>query len=75
MRGWAWKLFMAYAVFGLTNQILRHFFFDDAYYLGMAMNVAAVLALTPRDVQVAFGIKEPAAAQLDLPTRSPLDRD
>jgi hypothetical protein len=75
VRAWAWKLFMVWAVIGLTTQILRHFFFDDAFYLGMALNVVAVLALTPRDVQVAFGIKEPPTARLDLPTRNPLDRD
>ena len=75
LRSWAWKLFMAWAVFSLTLQILRHFFFDDPFYLGMAINVIAVLALTPRDVQVAFGIRKPPNAQLDLPTRNPLDRD
>ena len=74
-RSWAWKLFMTWAVFGLTNQILRHFFFGDANYFGMTVNVIAVFALTPRDVQVAFGIKEPPSARLDLPTRNPLDRD
>jgi hypothetical protein len=75
MRSWAWELFMIWAVAGLTYQILRHFFFDDAFYLGLALYVVAVFALTPRDVQVAFGIKEPPAAQLDRPTRNPLDRD
>jgi hypothetical protein len=75
VRSWAWELFMAWAVIGLASQILRHFFFDDATYVGMALYVVAVFALTPRDVQIAFGIRKPANAELERPTRNPLDRD
>ncbi len=74
-RPWAWALFMAWAVVGLTSQILRHFSFDDADYVAMTLFVVAVFALTPRDVQVAFQIREPANIQLDKRTRNPLDRD
>jgi hypothetical protein len=57
MRAWAWKLFMTLAVIGLTIQILRHFSFGDARYARMALDAFIVFALTPRDVQVAFGIR------------------
>ncbi|MGH3038981.1 MAG: hypothetical protein ACRDLZ_06170 [Gaiellaceae bacterium] len=75
MRPWAWKLFMMLAVVGLTIQILRHFSFGDPRYGRMALNAFIVLALTPRDVQVAFGIRPPPNADLTQPTRNPLDRD
>jgi hypothetical protein len=73
MKPWAWKLFMTLAVVGLTIQILRHFSFGDARYARMALNAFIVLALTPRDVQVAFGIRPPANADLARTTRNPLD--
>ena len=73
MRPWAWKLFMTLAVFGLTVQILRHFSFGDPRYARMAVNAFAVFALTPSDVQVAFGIRPPPNADLAHPTRNPLD--
>lgn len=75
MRRWAWQAFMTWAVIGLTLQILRHFFYDDANYVGMAINTFAVLALTPRDTQVAFGVRLPENVELAQPTRNPLDRD
>ena len=73
MRPWAWKLFMTLAVIGLTVQILRHFSFGDAKYGRMALNAFIVFALTPRDIQVAFGIRPPPNADLTQPTRNPLD--
>lgn len=73
MRSWAWKLFMTVAVVGLTIQLLRHFSFGDPDYARMALNAFIVFALTPRDVQVAFGIRPPANANLTQPTRNPLD--
>jgi hypothetical protein len=73
MKPWAWKLFMTVAVVGLTIQILRHLSFGDPRYARMALNAFIVFALTPRDVQVAFGIRPPANADLTQPTRNPLD--
>ncbi len=73
VKRWAWVAFMSWAVVGLTMQLLRHFFFDDANYVGMAFNVIAVLALTPLDTQIAFGVRPPRNVQLDRPTRNPLD--
>jgi hypothetical protein len=73
MKPWAWKLFMTIAVVGLTIQILRHFAFGDPRYARMALNAFIVFALTPRDVQVAFGIRPPRNVDLTQPTRNPLD--
>jgi hypothetical protein len=73
IKPWAWKLFMTVAVVGLTIQILRHFSFGDARYGRMALNAFIVFALTSRDVQVAFGIREPRNVDLTQPTRNPLD--
>jgi hypothetical protein len=75
VRPWAWKLFMTLAVVGLTIDILRHFSFGAAHYGRMALNAFVVFALTPRDVQVAFGIRAPPNADLTRATRNPLDRD
>lgn len=75
LRSWAWAAFMTWAVIGLTQQILRHLFLDDPDYLDMAINTFAVLALSPLDVQVAFGLRHTANVQLDRPTRNPLDGD
>jgi hypothetical protein len=71
---WAWAAFMTWAVIGLTHQILRYLFFDDPNYADMAINTFAVLALSPLDVQVAFGLRHTANVQLTRPTRNPLDR-
>jgi hypothetical protein len=75
MRAWAWKLFMTLAVVGPTLQILRYFSFGDPRYARMALSTFIVFALTPRDVQVAFGIRPPPNADLTRETRNPLDRD
>jgi hypothetical protein len=75
VRPWGWKLFMTLAVVGLTTQILQYFFFDDPHYLRMAIYAFIVFVLTPRDMQIAFGIRPPANVDLDRPTRNPLDRE
>jgi hypothetical protein len=75
VRRWAWTAFMAWAAIGLTHQLIRHFFFEDPNYLSMALNTVAVLALTPLDVQIAFGVRLPRNVQLDRPTRNPIDLD
>ena len=62
MRRWAWAAFMTWGVVGLTNELLRHFFYEDVNYVAMALETLAVLTLTSLEVQVAFGIRrrEPA---------------
>ena len=57
MRQWAWVAFMTWGVVGLTNELLRHFFYENVNYRAMALETLAVLALTPLEVQVAFGIR------------------
>jgi hypothetical protein len=74
VKPWAWKLFMAVAVVGLTSQLLRYFSFGDPSYARMALHVFVVFALTPRDVQVAFRIRLPSNVDLKQTTRNPLDR-
>jgi len=74
LRPWAWAAFMTWAVIGLTHQILRYLFFGDANYADMAINTLAVLALSPLDVQIAFGLRHTENVQLGRPTRNPLDR-
>jgi len=74
LRPWAWALFMTWAVIGLTNQILRSLFFEDPDYLDMAINTFAVLALSPLEVQIAFGVRHTENVQLSRATRNPLDR-
>jgi hypothetical protein len=73
MKPWAWNAFMTWAVIGLTIQLLRHFAFGEPRYVRMALNTFIVFALTPRDVQVAYGIRPPPNADLTRPTRNPLD--
>jgi multisubunit Na+/H+ antiporter MnhB subunit len=75
LRRWAWALFMSWAVIGLTHQILRYTFFGDPNYADMAINTVAVLALSPLEVQIAFGLAHTRNAELARPTRNPLDRD
>jgi hypothetical protein len=75
LRPWAWAAFMTWAVIGLTHQILRYFFFGDPNYVDMAANTFAVLALSPLEVQIAFGLRYTENVQLARPTRNPLDRD
>lgn len=57
MAPWAWAAFMTWAVIGLTHQLLRHFFYSDASYPMLAIDAFVVLALTPLDIQVAFGVR------------------
>jgi hypothetical protein len=75
LRPWAWATFMSWAVIGLTHQILRYLFFEDPNYVDMAINTFAVLALSPLEVQIAFGVRHTENVQLSRPTRNPLDRD
>jgi hypothetical protein len=75
LRAWAWALFMTWAVVGLTHQILRYFFFADPTYADMAVNTFTVLALSPLEVQIAFGLRHTENVELARPTRNPLDRD
>ncbi len=73
MRSWGWAAFMIWAVVGLTNQILRYLFFDDPNYVSMAINTFAVLALSPADVQIAFGVRHTGNVQPARRTRNPVD--
>ncbi len=75
LRTWAWTAFMTWAVIGLTHQIVRYFFYEDPNYADMAINTFAVLAMSPLEVQVAFGVRHPRNVDLARPTRNPLDRD
>ena len=75
LRGWAWAAFMTWAVIGLTHQILRYLFLGDPNFVDMAVNTFAVLALSPLEVQIAFGLRHTQNVQLARPTRNPLDRD
>jgi hypothetical protein len=54
---WAWAALMTWAVVGLMNQLIRAFFFSDADYVAMGLDVIAVFVLTPFDIQVAFGVR------------------
>jgi hypothetical protein len=72
---WGWTALMTWAVVALTHQILRYLFFDDPNYVDMAVSTFAVLALSPLDVQIAFGLRLPESVQLTRPTRNPVDRD
>jgi hypothetical protein len=74
LRSWAWAAFMTWAVVGLTHQILRYLFFEDPNFADMAINTFAVLALSPAEVQVAFGLRHTDNVELGRPTRNPLDR-
>ena len=75
LRSWAWAAFMTWAVIGLTHQILRYLFLGDPNYVDMAINTFAVLAMSPLEVQIAFGLRHTQNVQLARPTRNPLDRD
>jgi hypothetical protein len=73
MRRWAWAAFMTLAVVGLTHQLLRHFFYDHPSYLNLALIAVVVFALTPLDVQIAFGVRPPRNVLLAKGTRNPID--
>lgn len=74
LRPWAWAVFMTWAVIGLTHQILRYLFLGDPNYADMAINTFAVLALSPLEVQIAFGLRHTENVEFARPTRNPLDR-
>lgn len=71
MRRWAWVAFMTWALVGLVHQLVRHFFYDNVDYLAMALDAAAVLVLTPLDIQIAFGVRPPRSVVLDPASRHP----
>ncbi len=73
MRPWGWAVFMTWAVIGLTHQILRYMFFGDPNYADMAINTFVVLALSPLDVQVAFGLRHTDNVELGRASRNPID--
>jgi hypothetical protein len=65
MAPWAWAAFMTWSVIGLTHQLLRHFFYGNTSYPIMAVDTLVVLALTPLDVQIAFGLRRRPTIALD----------
>lgn len=73
MRRWAWGSFMMLALVGLTHQLLRNFFYDHPNYLSLALTTLAVFALTPLDVQIAFGVRPPRNVLLEHTPRNPID--
>ena len=73
MRPWGWALFMTWNVIGLTHQVLRYLFFEDPNYVDMAINTFVVLALSPLEVQIAFGLRHTENVQLARSTRNPVD--
>ena len=75
LAAWGWTVLMTWAVVALTHQLLRYLFFDDPNYVDMAVSAFAVLALSPLDVQIAFGLRHTENVQLGRPTRNPIDRD
>ena len=74
LAAWGWTALMTWAVVALTHQILRYLFFDDPNFADMAVSTFAVLALSPLDVQVAFGLRHTENVQLARATRNPVDR-
>ncbi len=70
---WAWAASMTLAVIGLTHQLLRHFFYDHASYVNLALMTLVVFALTPLDVQIAFRVRPPRNVLLEQTARNPLD--
>ena len=75
LAAWGWTALMTWAVVALTHQVLRYLFFDDPNYADMAVSAFAVLALSPLDVQIAFGLRHTENVQLGRPTRNPVDDD
>ena len=65
MARWSWAAFMTWAVIGLTHQLLRHFFYGDESYPMLAVDMVVVLALTPLDIQVAFGVRSRPSIDLE----------
>ena len=54
---WAWAALMTWAAIGLAHELLRHFFYTGESYASLAVDAAIVLAITPLDIQVAFGVR------------------
>jgi len=54
---WAWTALMTWGAIGLTHELLRHFFYGGESYVSLAIDAAIVLAITPLDIQVAFGVR------------------
>ena len=75
LAAWGWTALMTWAVVSLTHQLLRYLFFEDPNYADMAVSAFAVLALSPLDVQIAFGLRHTENVQLGRPTRNPVDHD
>ena len=65
MARWSWAAFMTWAVIGLTHQLLRHFFYGDESFPMLAVDTVVVLALTPLDIQVAFGVRSRPSLDLE----------
>jgi hypothetical protein len=53
------------AAIGLTDELIRHFFYRDVNYALMAIDAVVVFVLTPRDMQVAFEVRTPPAPVLE----------
>jgi hypothetical protein len=63
---WAWAALMTWAVIGLTHELLRHFFYSGESYVSLAIDAAIVLAITPLDIQVAFGVRSRLSADVSF---------
>lgn len=63
VKRWAWVVFMSWAVFGLTLQLLRTFFFEDPVYWRLALLTVAVFLLTSPEMQIAFRVRKPPHAR------------
>jgi hypothetical protein len=75
MRRWSWVAFMTLTLIGLVHQLLRHFFYDNPDYVAMALDTVVVLVLTPRDVQIAFGVRPPRNVVLEPASRPSVELD
>ena len=63
---WAWAALMTWAAIGLTHELLRHFFYSGESYVSLAIDAAIVLAITPLDIQVAFGVRSRPTADVSF---------
>jgi hypothetical protein len=73
VKRWGWALFMSWATFALTINLLRVFFLHDPRYIALVVGTLTVFLLTPRDVQVAFGVRNPPNIRLGASVRNPID--
>jgi hypothetical protein len=55
---------MTWAAIGLAHELLRHFFYSGESYASLALDAAIVLAITPLEVQVAFGVRSRSRASV-----------